>query len=79
MGIDYSSTYQNGRVRTQSERRVSALLQQNLQTLPGGGVGAPTVLTDVPASDPIMQQEVLGPILPGLTVSFKTADQLEKL
>ena len=29
---------------------------------------APTVLTEVVASDPIMQQDVLGPVLPILTV-----------
>lgn len=30
---------------------------------------APTVLTDVAESDPIMQQEVFGPVLPILTVN----------
>ncbi|MBN3316723.1 AL3B1 dehydrogenase, partial [Atractosteus spatula] len=54
--------------------RVRDLLQSSGKVAVGGQVNeaeryiAPTVLTDVQEMDPIMQQEVLGPVLPILTV-----------
>ncbi|XP_063806903.1 aldehyde dehydrogenase family 3 member B1-like, partial [Pseudophryne corroboree] len=74
-GEDPKQSPDYGRIISERHfQRVSALLQCGKPVI-GGQTDesakyiAPTVLVDVDTSDPVMQEEIFGPILPILTVS----------